>query len=234
MRPKSKPRSQPTKAPRGGARSEIAEIVLQDILHGRLVPGQRLVTETLAQRFQVSHTPIREAISTLAGMGVVLCVANRGAVVRKLTTREVREICQFRRVLECEAVKRCIGRIEPRTLHRLRGIFDRLAIGAHPPTARDLRIAKEADTQLHQVIRDGASNRFLASELDRLMTLITVIRDVAWDRLVAEGTLDRVTDESKQHRDIVDAILAEDPKKASLAMSRHLRSGMKSIVRAIE
>ena len=58
------------RSPRG-RRQEIVEGLLADILAGRFASGERLITEELAQRFSVSHTPIREALSTLAGIGVV-------------------------------------------------------------------------------------------------------------------------------------------------------------------
>ena len=48
----------------------------------------------------------------LAGMGLLDVSPNRGAVVRRMTAKEVREICQVRRALECEAVRLACGRIE--------------------------------------------------------------------------------------------------------------------------
>ena len=70
---------------------------MADVVHGRLRAGDHLVTQELAQRFGVSHTPIREALIALAGVGVIDLLPNRGAVVRRVSPKEVREVCQVRR-----------------------------------------------------------------------------------------------------------------------------------------
>src|SRR5713226_727482 len=103
----------------GKRRQTIVESLLSDIFRGRLRAGQRLVTEPLAQRLGVSHTPIREALIELAGIGIVDLFPNRGAVVRRVTARDVREICHVRRILECAATRSACGRIELAELHRL-------------------------------------------------------------------------------------------------------------------
>src|SRR5207253_11519126 len=77
-----------------------------------LFPYTTLFRSVLAARFGVSHTPIREALIELAGIGVVSLLPNRGAVVRPITARDVREVCQVRRALECLAVRQACGRID--------------------------------------------------------------------------------------------------------------------------
>ena len=100
----SKP-CRPLKCDHGLRRQAIVASLLTDVFQGRLRAGQHLVTRELAGRFGVSHTPIREALIALAGIGIIDLLPNRGAVVRRVTPRDVREICQVRRVLECEAVR---------------------------------------------------------------------------------------------------------------------------------
>src|SRR5439155_14844598 len=99
----------PTKPPlvcdHGKRRQTIVESLLTEIFQGRLRAGQRLVTEQLARRFGVSHTPIREGLIELAGIGIVDLFPNRGAIVRPVTARDVREICHVRRILECAATR---------------------------------------------------------------------------------------------------------------------------------
>ena len=60
----------------------------------------------LAKRYQVSPTPIREALVALEANGILDLVPNCGAIVRKVTAADVREICQVRRALECEGFAR--------------------------------------------------------------------------------------------------------------------------------
>src|SRR5215813_7049819 len=107
------------KCEHGLRRQAIVQSLLADVFHGRLRAGEHLVTQELAERFGVSHTPIREALISLAGIGILDLLPNRGAVVRRVTPNEVREVCQVRRVLECEATRSACGRCDLAALHAL-------------------------------------------------------------------------------------------------------------------
>src|SRR6516164_9875301 len=93
------------KCDHGLRRQTITASLLADVFQGRLRAGEHLVTQELAERFGVSHTPIREALIALAGIGIIDLVPNRGAIVRRVTAHEVREVYHVRRVLECEATR---------------------------------------------------------------------------------------------------------------------------------
>src|SRR6478736_6209741 len=96
----------------GLRRQLLVQSLLMEIFQGSILAGDHLVTQDLATRFGVSHTPIREALITLAGIGFVEIVPNRGAIVRQVTPKEVKEVCQVRRVLECEATRLAAGKID--------------------------------------------------------------------------------------------------------------------------
>src|SRR5262245_51341843 len=174
----------------GLRRQAIVRVVLTDIFHGKYRAGERLVTETLATRFGVSHTPIREALIELRGIGVVDLLPNRGAVVRRLTAQNIREVCQVRRVLECEAARGAARRIDRGAVAALAGDIHRLA--ASPADSDAVTRARELDNRLHDLIREACGNAFLASELARLKTLFRTFRDVTWDIEVARRDFHRI------------------------------------------
>src|SRR5579863_1311318 len=81
----------------------VAHIVARlrdDILTRRAAPGERLVESDLTHRFGVSRGPIREALRRLAAEGFIEHAPNRGAVVRRLSLQDVRELFQIRAELE--------------------------------------------------------------------------------------------------------------------------------------
>ena len=78
------------------------------IVDGRLAPGQALRQETLAQHFNVSHIPIREALRQLESEGWVQIEQNKGATVSPLDAGEAREIYEMRAVLECHLLRLAI------------------------------------------------------------------------------------------------------------------------------
>jgi DNA-binding GntR family transcriptional regulator len=206
---------------------------MADVFHGRLRAGEHLVTQDLARRFGVSHTPIREALIALAGVGVIDLLPNRGAIVRRVTAREVREVCQVRRALECAAVRAACGRIDPDALHALAADLQRMTAVKPRGGSRVIDEARALDSRLHDLVAESCGNAFLAKEIARLKTLFRVFRDVAWERVSARNDFTRLSEEAREHLAIVAALLAEDALEASRAMGRHILSGARYWSRAI-
>jgi DNA-binding GntR family transcriptional regulator len=217
----------------GLRRQTIVQSLLADVFQGRLHPGGHLVTQELAERFQVSHTPIREALITLAGIGIIDLLPNRGAIVRRVTAHEVREVCQVRRVLECEATRSACGRIDLAELHALAADLKRLLAVKVRSGPRFIEQARAVDSRLHDLIADSCGNLFLAKEISRLKILFRAFRDVAWQRDEARHDYHRLGEEAHEHLAIIEALLAGDPKEAARAMARHIRSGLKYWSRAM-
>ncbi len=207
----------------GRRRQSVVRSVLTDVFQGKLRAGDRLVTQTLADRFGVSHTPIREALIELAGIGVIDLLPNRGAVVRKVTAKDVREVCQVRRSLECLATRRACGRIDP---DALAGIgFETDALTATPTSAEAVARARDVDDRLHDLIAASCGNGFLRAELARLKTLFRAFRDVAWEHEAARNDFHRIGVEAHEHLALIRALEAADATAAARAMARHIRSG---------
>ncbi|MBI4604297.1 MAG: GntR family transcriptional regulator [Planctomycetes bacterium] len=209
----------------GQRRQRIVESLLAEVFLGRLKAGQHLVTQELAERFGVSHTPVREALISLAGIGVVDLLPNRGAVVRSITPRGAREICQVRRALECEAVRRACGRIDPADLRAISTEIRGLVAARRPFPGRVVEKARSLDSRLHDLIAGSCGNAFLASELERLKILFRAFRDAAWEHDGALNGFARVAEEAREHLAIVDALSEGDRRQASRVMSRHILAG---------
>jgi len=221
------------KCDHGLRRQTIVQSVLADVFQGRLRAGQHLVTQELADRFGVSHTPVREALVALAGIGIIDLLPNRGAVVRPVTARDVWEICQVRRALECEATRRACGRIELAELHELAAELRRLRSLKQPSAARFIEAARVVDTRLHDLIAASCGNAFLAKELGRLKILFRAFRDVSYTRHEARNDYPRLRAEAGEHLAIVEGLLAGERKEAARAMARHIKSGVKYWSRAM-
>lgn len=122
----------------GPLREKIYNKLIQEIVTGQLNPGERLSEASLAKRFHVSRTPIREALLQLEKLGYVLHQKNVGTVVKKISPDGVREIFEVVAALEGMAVE----------------LFAKL-----PPTAEDMA---ELD-QLQQVLRQNAQQHDFAA-----------------------------------------------------------------------
>ncbi len=225
--------NKPLNCDHGLRRQAIVQSLLTDVFQGKLRAGQRLVTQELAQRFGVSHTPIREALIALAGIGIVDLLPNRGAVVRRVTAREVREICQVRRLLECQATRSACGRIELAELRALAADLRRLMSVKAPSAARFIEQARVVDSRLHDLIASSCGNAFLAHELSRLKILFRAFRDVSYTRHEQRNDFPRLAEEAREHLAVVEALLAGDRDEAVRAMARHIKQGVKYWSRAL-
>jgi DNA-binding GntR family transcriptional regulator len=99
--------------------AELATQALIDaVLSGEYVPGERLVEERLCERFAISRPPLREALKTLEHLGLVVQIPRRGAVVATLTHHDVYEIVTLRNDLEQMAMRLALPRLDPVRLDR--------------------------------------------------------------------------------------------------------------------
>lgn len=185
----------------------------QDIVTGHFRPGDRLDEQSLATRFGVSRTPIREALMQLASTGMVELLPRRGAFVTNLSIREVIERFETMAALEgmCGALaaRRITDaqRVELATAHR---------------DCQEATRAGCADTyyyaneRFHRAIYEACHNRYLAEQAGQLHTLLKPFRRL---QLRARH---RVSQSLDEHGAIVEAILAGDPARAEQGLRDHI------------
>jgi DNA-binding GntR family transcriptional regulator len=217
----------------GQHRQAIVEQLLSDILHGRFRTGQKLIAQDLANEFGVSGTPIREALIQLAGLGIIEFAPNRSPVVRRLTPRDVHDLCQVRRVLECQATRNACGRIDPAELESLAQALRELQSVSGPLDKATVDRSLDLDSRLHDLIIASCDNAYLAQQLDRLKFLFRTFRNLYWEQLDWHRDFRRVMREAQEHLGIVEALLAGRGRDSALLMARHIRNGVRDWSRAL-
>ena len=90
---------------RGGTVEYVLEHLRNGVIQGRYAPGQRLIEAALTRDLRVSRGPLREAFRRLSAEGLLESVPHRGALVRRLTLREMKELFQIRVQLETLAAQ---------------------------------------------------------------------------------------------------------------------------------
>jgi DNA-binding GntR family transcriptional regulator len=154
---------------------DIAHRLQRDILDGRIALGERLAQDELCARFEVSRTPVREALTKLQSSGLVSLRPNRGAIVRTPARREVQEVYELRAELEGFAAERAAARIDAFAARRLNRAQEDLAAGVSgldPAVANaDAELTRAigaANDAFHDVILEAADNRTLQRHVLRL------------------------------------------------------------------
>jgi len=205
---------------RGSLRAQVTARLVTGIFTGSLHSGQRLIVQHFAKVYDVSPTPIREALVELASLGLVDLLPNRGAIVRPFGPQEVSEISQVRRVLETEAARCACGRLPQDELSALDRELRRLEALQRDETWD--RAARAMDTRLHGVIAEFSGSVRLAAEINRYLILFRALRDVC--HLRDAWTNYSRADDVPQHLAIVRALIESDADGAARAMDRHIRS----------
>ncbi|MFG2813506.1 GntR family transcriptional regulator [Streptomyces sp. NPDC048410] len=204
--------------PLGSVRERVLAALRQDIIAGRLGPGDRLVERELAERYGVSRVPVREAIRALVGEGFVLFESARRTVVRRLTPDDVRELFELREALEVYAAGLAAARATPEALEELREL---LAEAATATKAGEAEAITDVNTRFHDRILAMAGNGLLVSVLEpvdgRLRWLTR--RNAEWPQLLAE------------HHELYEAIASGDPDRARAHALDHVRANYRSTVR---
>lgn len=147
---------------RANLAGEVANLVRDMILDGRLPAGDRINEVRLAAQIGVSRTPLREALSRLVNEGALRDEPRRGFFVRPLTAEEVRAIYPIRSILDPAALQ-LAGIPSPKKIARLRDINCKLASATNPAEAVKL------DDELHLELVSGCPNPVLLELIQQFM-----------------------------------------------------------------
>ena len=211
--------TEPAQSPVHG--ETVAHIVARlrdDILTRRAAPGARLIEADLTGRFAVSRGPIREALRRLAAEGFIEHAPNRGAVVRRLSRREIFELFQIRAELEALAARgAAVAAADPRQ----RAAFEAAIAPIYEDGPREPCTYLIENADFHDAIMTLAGNRQLR-DLSLRLHLPLIMAQVA-DALTPDALLASVS----EHRALAAAILAQDEAAADMAMRAHLNRAAK-------
>ncbi|MFC8242887.1 GntR family transcriptional regulator [Streptomyces chartreusis] len=204
--------------PLGAIRERVLATLRQDIIAGRLLPGDRLVERELADRFGVSRVPVREAIRALVAEGFVHFETPRRTVVRRLSPADVKELFELREALEVYAAGLAASRATPEDLADLREL---LRAAASATEAGDAEKITDVNTRFHNRILAMAGNSLLTSVMEpvdgRLRWLTR--QNEEWPQLLTE------------HQDLYEAIASGDPDRARTHTLTHVQANYRSTVR---
>jgi DNA-binding GntR family transcriptional regulator len=192
---------------------EIRETIEQRIVEGEFEDGQRLDEVTLAARFGVSRTPLREALRMLAGSGLVELIPRRGAFVRHPGIVELVEMFEVMAELEAMCGRLASRRISPGELVQI-SVAARAceqALEKQDPDAYYHR-----NEEFHRLIYKAAGNSFLAGEAKRLQKRLRPFRRM---QLHARG---RMKQSMQEHAIILKALEAGDAESAAEALRGHV------------
>lgn len=185
----------------------------REILEGNLPPGMRLDEQELAKRFQVSRTPVREALLELTAQGLVMQVAHRGTFVADLTLEDVFGSYEVLARLEGLCAKLATRRMTPAQKQDLQQLHQRMA-DSLDSAQRSQYI--ELDAAFHDTLVAGAHNGSLAEHI-RLCN-----KKIAPVRLSSMYSVADMAVAHTEHEALLQAMLAGEDDLAERLMTMHV------------
>ncbi len=204
--------------------SKVYAALRRDILVCQIVPGQELSEGELAERFKMSKTPIREALSMLRSEGLIKTFPRRGYQVAALTFQDMNEVFELRVILEGRAAELASQRITPEGLDRLATLADIVYDRAEKPSIS--RFVK-ANRDFHEAIAAASGNGRLRlmllqvlDELQRFFHLGAQLRDVGHET-------------SEYHQQIISSLRARNPELSRATITAEIKSTQRGLLLAL-
>ena len=194
----------------------VLDAIKHAILAGELKPGQPLVETDLAEVLGVSKTPVREALKTLAGTGLVTMSPYKGAAVRVVDNALARHVYDARLLIEPEALARAVH-----AGHDWQPAHQALA---RADSAPDQAGRSLANRDFHRELYAGCGNPLLVRMLDDLRDQTALVSVAAWRHEPAGLRTPGWEREAAEHRAVLMAAEEGDAERAAILLRSHITS----------
>ncbi len=196
--------------------TEVYEVIRRSIVEGEMRPNERLIEAELAERLDVSRTPVRDSMMRLAADGLVIS-RRRGWVVREHSPEEIRDIYEVRAALEGYAARLTAERASEAEIEEIVRIHETYNAQLES-TTRDHLL--EHNDEFHNAVIAASKNARLADQIVRNSSFYFV------HRIAGFWSDDEVRVSIAGHQELVDALIARDPDAAERAARRGVLTGL--------
>lgn len=188
----------------------ISRILADRIIGGVIEPGSRLRQDHIAEEFETSHVPVREAFRRLEAQGLAISEPRRGVRVTSFDIGEIREIAEMRAALEVLALRHAAQ-------HLTRAILDAAEKATlEGDKSRNVREWEEANRRFHKLILDPCA-------MPRLLTAIDDLHAASARFLFSTWRSEWETRTDHDHRAILEALRQNDVDSATNILARHVQ-----------
>lgn len=202
----------------------IQEIIFntlkQRIISGEYEPGQRLIANDLAEEFDISRMPVREALTRLASTGLVELIPYKGAIVNELTAEDYVEIFYIRSVLEGLAARLACPNLTDEDLEKMRAANEEIK-----------EMIEKDDVDFQRVNRLFHSTIWQRTGSERLQTLLSnLYSEASQYRNLTMIYPGRMKDVYEEHKRFLDSLYTRDAEEAEECVRKHYESTLQWLV----
>lgn len=213
-----------------GIQPSLKQLVYENlqgkIIQGDLAPGTRLTEDDLAQSMNISRAPVREALNMLERDGFVKIITRKGAVVSKMTLKDATDIWTCRVALEPVAAREALPNIPREDIEKALQHNEALVHGGY---CFDDYVA--SDLEVHALYYNNLKNEYMKSILNNLKAHSVRVR---WLNELKQSNSDQAQISIREHRDILEAMLANDPQAVYDTVHAHIEKSARRLFEVLE
>jgi len=187
-------------------------LIKHKIVTLELPPSSLIDEQQLTEELGIGRTPLREALRQLAAEKLVTIVPRRGAFVADISITDLQKLFEVRAMLEGFCARLAVQRITLDQIAQMEVILQDMEKVENGNT----RALMDIDERFHGLLYQAADNEFLAEELNRLYDLSLRL----WH--LALNSMGDVQDTIEQHREIAEALKANDEAQTELLIRQHV------------
>jgi DNA-binding GntR family transcriptional regulator len=189
---------------------QVRERLRADIYSMFLKPGQPLIENEIARRFNISRTPVREAIKGLEAEGLVVSYPGRGSQVSEISMKDQLEALEVRELVEPYVARKAAANCTDHLRMEIQKLLDSLA--ANPDQPLNLTDRIDLDLKIHDLILRNCGND----------TMRSITLEMYYRVRRTYPIIDRYEVTKDEHRMILEAILNQDEDQAETLMREHI------------
>ena len=206
-------------------REQVVDVLISELRSGQFGPGERLTEQGLAERMDVSRTPIREALNQLTEQGMLQARPRGGYVVPSPTVSHIRQIIAVRMLLEPPAVRMAAMEYGAEQVERITKSIESETLAAPDPHPGDFAHANE---DFRRAVFDGISNQVLWDLIAQFANHLNFIRAATLSNMKLRRQI------LERQRKIRDAVAAHEEDLAEGLWRSYLRLTEESLISAMQ
>ena len=212
---------------RSGLADQVYEALEEQILDMEYAPGERLVIDQIARELGVSGTPVRDALTRLAGERLIDVTPFRGfTVLPEPTLDEIAQSFEAREAIETFAVRLGCERASDREIERLSEINARITSHTYGGRSGSFTAFVKLNQEFHELLVTTSGNQYL----------VEALKSLYHDALVARTMHGRGVPDlehiDQEHGAIIEAFRRRDADALEAAVARHIRDGAERVMAA--
>jgi len=204
-------------------REEIIDTLREEIIKGSLKPGQRISEVSISEKFNISRTPVREALWQLESEGFITIIPRKGAVISTISENDIKDFYETRSLLEGYVAAQSIEKFTDNDIKKLNALNKKME-SYHKKN--DWRNFYKAHNDFHKILIKNCENELLKNMLESVYKRFQRFR-------LTLTLLNKVEGSIEQHWQIIDSIKNKDKDRLVEAIKENATYGSKILIKDV-